>query len=88
MKEINPNPEELMQKLNNSQLNDEELEKISGGGIFVAVDPGRCPKNRSKYVIYWDRRFVNDACTGCEHIKDMGRTVHCEFAVSGNYEWE
>jgi hypothetical protein len=88
MNEKKSNPEELMQKLNDNQLNDDELEMINGGGLYVAVNPNLCPKHRSKYVIYWDRSFYNDECTGCEHAKELGRTVHCEFAISGNYEWE
>jgi hypothetical protein len=80
-------PEGIMRN-GESRLNDTELESVSGGGLFISVDPGKCPKGQSKYVIYADRRFANDACTGCEHVKEFGQYVRCEYSYTGNYEWE
>lgn len=88
MKEKSNTTEELSAKLKNRELNEDELEKINGGGLFIAVDPQKCPKRRSKYVIYFDRRFKKDACSGCEHIKEFGEFVRCEYSYTGNYEWE
>ena len=82
------NVDDLMNRVQNKQLNDDELEKISGGGLYIAVDPSLCPKGRSKYVVYWDGSRSNKECAGCKHIKEFGNTVQCEFFISGNYEWE
>jgi bacteriocin-like protein len=82
------NVDPLMSKMQNKQLSEDELEKINGGGLYLAVDPSKCPKGLSKYVLYVDGSRSNKQCAGCEHIKEFGNRVQCEFFISGNYEWE
>jgi hypothetical protein len=92
MKEKSVNPEELMQKLNNNQLSDGELEKINGGGLYIAVDPSKCPYHLSKYVIYATDLYTTSVCLECKHNtgRSFGCAVRscCEFAYSGNVEWK
>ena len=82
------NVDDLTNRLQNKQLGDDELDKISGGGLFLSVDAAKCPKGLSKYVLYLDGSRSNKQCFGCEHIKEYGNSVQCEYCTSGNYEWE